>query len=278
MRLLDFVKPVSTWSPGRVRDYLAVHHPDSLTLLDVRQAAEYRGGHLPGAVHIPLDELPERLDELDRERPTIVYCASGLRSHAAAAFLGRAGFGDVHQLAGGLRAWADATAAGSPVPELERFARLATPEEHAALAWQLEENTRAFYTEAAGLVGSGRPAQLLLELAAEEQHHKGSLQAVYEGLTARPAPADFPRGVLAAPPEDLLEGGLDRREALAWVRDRGREAAAEVAMTIEVSALDRYLYLHRHLPDENSRRIFEILADEERRHLKRLARLLEAEQ
>ena len=53
-------------------------------LVDVRAGHEWEAGHIEGATHVPLDELPERIGELDRERPVIVYCRGGNRSSMAA--------------------------------------------------------------------------------------------------------------------------------------------------------------------------------------------------
>jgi phage shock protein E len=68
-------------------------------LVDVRSSGEFGSGHLPGAVNIPVGELPARLNEVGaRERPVVVYCRSGARSASAAGLLRRAGFGAVHDL------------------------------------------------------------------------------------------------------------------------------------------------------------------------------------
>ncbi|HET8540007.1 MAG TPA: rhodanese-like domain-containing protein [Anaeromyxobacter sp.] len=72
------------------------------TVLDVRTPREYAGGAYPGALNIPLQSLAQRLGEIPKERPVVVYCASGLRSASAARLLARAGFRDVVN-AGGLR-------------------------------------------------------------------------------------------------------------------------------------------------------------------------------
>jgi hydroxyacylglutathione hydrolase len=80
-----------------------------LVLVDVRKPAELEQGVIPGAVHIPLTQLVQRLGELNPARPTVVYCASGYRSMIAASVLASAGFGDVSDLLGGYTAWAAAT-------------------------------------------------------------------------------------------------------------------------------------------------------------------------
>jgi rhodanese-related sulfurtransferase len=62
---------------------------------------------VPGAVNIPVGQLPERVGELDPRRPTVVYCAGGYRSSAAASLLHRNGFADVSDVLGGYGAWAE---------------------------------------------------------------------------------------------------------------------------------------------------------------------------
>ncbi|MCC7051946.1 MAG: MBL fold metallo-hydrolase [Gemmatimonadaceae bacterium] len=74
-------------------------------VLDVRSDSEFRGGHIPGAVNIPLGELPERLRELPADGTIVTQCASGGRSAIAASLLLMAGAAQVENLAGGIEAW-----------------------------------------------------------------------------------------------------------------------------------------------------------------------------
>ena len=74
-------------------------------LIDVREPGEYVGGHVPGAVLIPMGQLTARLGELDRTAPVHLICASGIRSGAMADLLAAAGF-DAVNVAGGTSAWA----------------------------------------------------------------------------------------------------------------------------------------------------------------------------
>ncbi|MEU9512360.1 rhodanese-like domain-containing protein [Micromonospora sp. NPDC048169] len=76
-------------------------------LLDVREPAEWRAGHAPGARHIPLGQLADRLSEVPANRPVVTVCRSGARSRRAARMLAAAGH-EVHDLTGGMRAWASA--------------------------------------------------------------------------------------------------------------------------------------------------------------------------
>jgi len=73
MSVLDYFKPVSTWSAEKIRTFLNQKSSGEYNLVDVRQPEEYKQGHLPGARLIPVGELPNRLAELDPNKPTIVY-------------------------------------------------------------------------------------------------------------------------------------------------------------------------------------------------------------
>ncbi len=76
-------------------------------LLDVREVDEWNAGHAPGARHVPLGEVADRLNSLPRDRRLVVLCRSGHRSSTATALLVRSGF-DAVNLDGGMRAWAGA--------------------------------------------------------------------------------------------------------------------------------------------------------------------------
>ena len=66
------------------------------TFVDVRTPEEYAGGHVPGAINIPLDQVQNRLDEFrDMPKPIVAYCRSGARSGMATSILKGAGIADV---------------------------------------------------------------------------------------------------------------------------------------------------------------------------------------
>ena len=79
--------------------------PDAPLVIDVRQPTEFEGGHVPGALPIGAGELPDRLDELPRDRPIATICASGYRSSVAASLLRAAGFERVSWVPGGVPTW-----------------------------------------------------------------------------------------------------------------------------------------------------------------------------
>jgi hydroxyacylglutathione hydrolase len=77
-------------------------------VVDVRTDDEWRDGHLPGALHIMGEYLPERLGEVPLDRPLVVMCGSGYRSTIGASVLERGGFTQVANLTGGMKTWTDA--------------------------------------------------------------------------------------------------------------------------------------------------------------------------
>jgi rhodanese-related sulfurtransferase len=78
----------------------------NIVLLDVREPYEYIEGLIPGAVLIPMNDIPARMDELDKRDEIVVYCAHGIRSWEVAAYLIHNGFANVKHLADGFAAWA----------------------------------------------------------------------------------------------------------------------------------------------------------------------------
>ncbi len=109
-------RPYRTVTPEQAADLAA----GGAVLLDVREDAEWRAGHAPGARHIPLGALADRLGELPRNRMIVTVCRSGARSARAAALLARDGR-EVANLSGGMRAWQHA---GKPVVAGKRPGRV----------------------------------------------------------------------------------------------------------------------------------------------------------
>lgn len=73
MGFVDLLRSVKTRSAEETRRWMTQHAPQTYTLLDVREPAEYQDGHLPGALLIPLSQFPDRWRELDPTLPTLVY-------------------------------------------------------------------------------------------------------------------------------------------------------------------------------------------------------------
>ena len=101
----ELTQRTERFSPGVLAERLVA--PDPPLVLDVRNAGERETGAIDGSLHIPLNQLARRVDEIPRDRPLVVHCAGGYRSSTAASLLQRAGI-DVSELAGGIAAWESA--------------------------------------------------------------------------------------------------------------------------------------------------------------------------
>jgi rhodanese-related sulfurtransferase len=90
-------------SPDEARALLG----EGAQLVDVRAAHEWEGGHISGALHLPLDQLGERIEELDKDRPVVLYCRGGTRSSMATEALAASGY-EAMKLTDGVVGWAEA--------------------------------------------------------------------------------------------------------------------------------------------------------------------------
>jgi rhodanese-related sulfurtransferase len=82
-------------------------NPDA-QLVDVRENGEHADAHIAKSKLIPLGLLPVRMNELDKQKPVVFYCAAGGRSGQALAFAEKQGFKKAQHILGGMGAWADA--------------------------------------------------------------------------------------------------------------------------------------------------------------------------
>lgn len=85
----------------------ALDRIDELQIIDVRDPKEWQAGRIEAAQHIPMDELPERLDAVDRDTKVVTVCRSGSRSGKMARFLRDRGY-DAENMDGGMEAWDEA--------------------------------------------------------------------------------------------------------------------------------------------------------------------------
>ncbi len=98
--------PAATQLPAEISVAQAAQaQKDGAFVLDVRQLEEWAQGHISGATLIPLEELPNRLSEVPRNREVVVVCRTGIRSAEGRDVLKSAGFTRVTSMAGGLTQW-----------------------------------------------------------------------------------------------------------------------------------------------------------------------------
>jgi rhodanese-related sulfurtransferase len=92
-------------APEALADLLRAEGAEKPLVLDVREPWEFALARIEGSDHMPMNQIPARVDEIDREHPTVVICHHGVRSMQVVAFLERQGFTNLHNLAGGIDAW-----------------------------------------------------------------------------------------------------------------------------------------------------------------------------
>jgi phage shock protein E len=108
---------VPTASPGASTDIDAAQLRalvgKGALLVDVRTAGEFSGGHIEGAVNVPVEDVPKESAAWDPARPVVVYCQTGARSLNAAGYLAANGFKSVYNLASGIEAWDGSVVGGA---------------------------------------------------------------------------------------------------------------------------------------------------------------------
>ena len=105
---------ISQISPAELKAWRDDAARESPAVIDVREPWEYERCRIEGAQLVPMREIPARLDELPRDRDLVLVCHHGARSAQAAMWLAQQGFSGVHNLAGGIDAWARTVEPGMP--------------------------------------------------------------------------------------------------------------------------------------------------------------------
>ncbi len=193
-----------------------------------------------------------------------------MRSRAAAAVLTESGFPDVFNMQGGIRAWEGVVAEGPPEAGMAYFGDAVKPDELAVLAWMLEEGSRQFYLRLDEIITDEDARKLFANLVKAEEGHEKALAELYAAYSGGSPIEDK----LTSDKGEIMEGGVRVDEALRWARDKDISAILEYAMSLEVNSLDLYIRMGRRV-EGHGREVFAHLADEEKKHLERLASLLE---
>ncbi|MEF2146080.1 MAG: rhodanese-like domain-containing protein [Desulfovibrionaceae bacterium] len=258
---------------GNVKKMLDEARPGELDVLDVRQEWEYEEFHLPGAILVPLPELPDKMAGLHRERRILVYCRSGNRSMAAASLLESHGFRDVVNMDGGMSAWQGATAVEGVLSGMEFFPKIMETADVYRFGYGMERVLEAFYRRMAEIAPTRESADLFQTLAGFEEAHMRSLYIRYGRTSESPLPREeFEKQALA----ETGEGGRDPEayfaDSLTSLVDlRG---IVETSMMIEAQALDYYQRCARQPEHADSAEVLLVLAREEQGHLRMLGNYL----
>jgi rhodanese-related sulfurtransferase/rubrerythrin len=267
MRLACASDEIKTLAPGEVKALLDKDKKGEFLLLDVRQPEEYKAGHIPGAIFIPLGELDTRQEELERSKKIITYCRSGRRSMAAAIALCGLGFKDVHHLEGGILNWHNETIGGMPEARPELVTEAADVRDNLILAIKLEKGSWDFYIAAKKKAASPKAKEKFQMLANAEDGH---MQRLWERAITM-------LGEGAIPPLEKLkqelrvgqmEGGIEISPALARVDEKFSDEmeALEIALEKEYMSYDFYKRASVLVEDPGAKTLLHELALEERNH------------
>lgn len=269
--LENMLSPPQYMTPEEARLFIKKSETGALTLLDVREPNEYEEDHIPGAQLVPLAALIDSLKNLDRRKPTIVYCAVGGRSSVAVRMLTDRGFAKVYNLKGGIEAWKGGKVTGPVDLHLRFLEEYDTPEKIMASTYGMEAALAGLYRDLAGKTTDEDTAKLLGELAVWEEKHMTGILAIAAGLGLA---EDVVKGNATT---DQLEGGIDREKLLAEQGEllQTPTGILEVAMMVEATAMDLYLRIADALKDRATSEAFRRIGDEEKIHLESLGRLLE---
>jgi len=275
MKWMQFLTPAKSISPKEAREYVAKHSDEDFTLLDVRQDSEYQEAHLPGAVLIPLPQLSDRLEEIDAEKPVLVYCAIGGRSRVAAQMLSGKGFKKVYNMSGGIKAWQGNTAVGPQDLGLHIFNDVEDPCDVLKIAYSLEQGLREFYLRMEKESQRKEVKSLFAKLAEIEIKHQEEILAAYGEYCTEPVD----RQTFELEVEThAMEGGLSTEEYLAlFDPDLSSEKdVISLAMSIEAQAHDLYMRLGARLENIQAKEAVNKIANDEKKHLESLGRLMDS--
>jgi rubrerythrin len=200
-----------------------------------------------------------------------------VRSRSATNLLLGSGLKNVYTMEGGIRAWNGLVAHGPPEAGMAFFSPAADAEEIVGLAWSMEEGSKFFYQGVAEYFRQDKETHEMFNwLVSAEKNHEKHLLETYESLAGSKPDFDKLRAKFSdSLGGSVMEGGVAVKEALAWAKGKGINESLELAMAMEVNALDLYIKMSRSIEDEKARFIFVKLSEEEQVHLEKLADLLD---
>jgi sulfur-carrier protein adenylyltransferase/sulfurtransferase len=264
--------PVESLDADQARAYIAEHKEGSFTLLDVRQPGEYEQAHIPGAKLIPIAQLPNRMGELDPEKPVIAYWAIGGRSRVAAQLLSGRGFKEVYNLSGGIMAWNGLKAEGPVGLNMDLVRGDETPVQIIKLAYGMERSLGIFYRTVRTRTQDSELAHLLEMLITIEDKHKQYLLELYKSLEPSGiSPETLEAHVLST----VMEGGFDSDDFIKQNEKFLNDVPSllDLSMMLETQALDLYLRFADKSDNQESKDVLHRIGDEEKGHLAALANL-----
>lgn len=261
--------------PEELRDLFTNRPESTFTIVDVRTDGEYDKGHIPGAKHLPITQLPARLGELNPELDTIFHCHSGVRSRRAADMALQSGLfsGQIYDFGAGIVGWNGDTLPRKP-PLKDFFDPDDTPETALRKGIELEKGAWNFYN---GLLKGGpqkevqtdeqlgKPVCSLLDRLVRAKHQQAltlynELRSEADGELADFE--DYFRDVRG----EMLQSGDPVYFLSQWASVSRLDClnSAEVALELEYRAYDLYKNMASACPRPQVEKAFTMLAHEQR--------------
>jgi sulfur-carrier protein adenylyltransferase/sulfurtransferase len=258
-------------NPDQLRHYVEAHADREYLLVDVRQPVEYREGHIPGAMLLPLMELESKLFDLPADRDLVFYCHIGGRSMAAADLASEAEVTEkrIYHLHGGIMAWH-----GKILPDFPRVQVFDDSGEYSDLlmsAMDLEKGAFRFYRYLLDEFGEEPFSDTLEILSKAETAHARSIYRFWKGSQTDPPAFDELFDGLEG---SILEGGETLADALDRVRNVGEKPCVsllEMALHIEYSAYDLYRNMAEKTDRAEAKEAFLTISQAEKSHMRKLA-------
>ncbi len=274
MKWRQFFTPAQSLDVNEAEKLISEHSAEEINIIDVRQPSEYEKSHIPGALLIPLPDLPVRMDELDSETPSLVYCAIGGRSRVAVQMLEEEGY-RAFNLSGGIKAWTSKTAIGPQDHGIHLFKGSQSPAEILSIAFSLEQGLENFYILLEKDATHKKVKDLFSKLSKIEIQHQHAIHNAYNKISTDPV--DWETFKIQEESREI-EGGLSSQEYIALFNpDLNSEVEViSLAMSIEAQAIDLYHRALRQTKTPEAKKIIQNIANEEKEHIKSLGRLMES--
>lgn len=256
---------------AEMKQYISRKNEHDYLLVDVRQPDEYRAGHIPGAMLVPLPELESKVFDLPDDKEILIYCRSGGRSTAAASFVSEAEITEktIYNLTGGILAWEGNVLPG--VPRAHVFENCNSSEELMYTAMDLEKGAWRFYDYIIKHFPDEPVRSVMEKLSKAEIAHAKTVYGFWNKLSSDSRSFDELYDGLDG---DILEGGLPLESVVSTIESGDGNRCVniiELAIHIEYSAFDLYRVMADRIEDRKAQDAFMTIAQGEKSHMKALA-------
>jgi rhodanese-related sulfurtransferase/rubrerythrin len=261
---------------NELKAWVETHNEKNYLIIDVRQPQEYRHGHIPGAMFLPLLDLESKLFDLPADRDLIFYCSNGGRSLAAATLVIDAEVTNrrVYNLSGGILRWYGQTL--SDFPKVKALDESGGIDALLYTAMNLEKGAWRFYDFIANRHAAEPWATTFETLRRAETAHAAVVYSIWASRNENPPAFENLFDNLKG---DILEGGESLTEVLAEASSSVTEETCinliELSLLIEYRAFELYRTVADRTPDDDARVALLALAQAEKAHMRVLTQAIE---